>query len=100
MGKKAADYSEERFTLAGEALGHLDACVHEYREVAHVIKGFSVRCPQQRGGEYLLTCRALDEDDEPVVCFHGASQLTDLWIGFWNRFINGDLKWKEDTWAK
>lgn len=100
MARPQADYSDERFQQAGEALSHLDACIQGYRDVQVNLKGFSVRNPQERGGEYLLTLRGTDMNNDPVVAFHGSYSLPELWIGAWNRFSNGDLKWKEDTWAR
>ena len=90
----------ELAALAGKALLEFDAVCQGYREQDGDLAGFSIRCPKARGGEYLITIRGLDDAGAPVVAFHTADSLNGLWASLWVRYKNGDLKWKEDTWAK
>lgn len=94
------DFSAERQQKCGQAVMQFDAIAQGWRVSSYELCGFSVRTPRAEGEDFLLTIRALDGEGAPVVAFHNASNLMELWIGAWGRFSNGQLKWKPDNWGR
>ena len=84
----------------GSAIRRLERHFEYHKEYAVQLVGFSLRAPRAEGEEFLLTLRGLGDDGGPVVAFHSAPYLPDVFTGAVNRLNNGTLKWKPDAWGR
>lgn len=100
MTSKQNDYSHERAAKAGKALMEFDAVAQNWRASTITLVGLSIRVPREDGDDYLMTLRGVNESGGPVVAFHGAYNMLELWISAWGRFSNGTLKWRDDDWER
>ncbi len=80
----------------GWAMLTLEAGIEGYRSWSVDIEGFSIRTPLAQHGEYLLVLKGIDGEGGPVVAFHSATSLSDLFCGAANRLGNGTFKWRVD----
>lgn len=90
----------ERMARVGEAVMNLSAIMQGYRATSIQVTGFTVRGPADRGGEFLITVRAIDEEGQPIVAFNSAVELDDALQGVYSRMMNGTLKWRPDQYAR
>jgi len=100
VADKSDRYTDAAAREVGFAVMTLGVAMQGYRDWPMQITGLSIRGPRERGDEFLITVRAVDAEDEPFVAFHSAFDLHDALRGVKERAQNGQLKWREDTWAK
>lgn len=102
MGRQNPEgmFTHEYFEAVGEAVGEVYRAMAGYRSLAVDVRGLSVRGPGGPGDEFLLTVRGSTEDGTPVVAFHSATTLMELFTGLAARLGNGTLNWKADQYAR
>jgi len=89
-----------RWEKGGRGLDYVSLAMTGYRDLAVQVHGFSVKPPQAEGGEFLLVLRGLDGEGAPVVAFHSATELCEVFSGVANRLANGSLVWRPDQYAR
>jgi hypothetical protein len=89
-----------RWERGGKGLDYLSLAMTGYRELSVEIQGFSIKPPQAEGGEFLLVLRGLDGEGRPVVAFHSATELCEVFAAVMNRLRNGTLTWRPDQFAR
>lgn len=88
------------FEDVGLAVGRLDNAMKGHGELVVLVLGLSIRGPRVRGDDYLVTVRGEAVDGAPVVAFHGAFSLGDLFKGLSSRLSSGSLKWRPDEFVR
>jgi len=97
--KKEAERGRD-FEQIGYAVHQIGAHMGGYQQWPVTLVGFSVRGPKVKFGEFLVTIRGVDAEGARWVAFHSSYNLGDLMRGLCERARNGDLKWKEDQYAR
>ena len=82
----------------GDSLIRLDKTIEDYADDDVYLMSFTVKTTHQRGGEYLLVAR-IETGGAKYVAFHNADSVYDVLQGFANRFVNRQLKLKEDQYG-
>lgn len=93
-------YNKEYFEKGGNALAQVDRAFLDYRDLAVLPHGMTIKAPPSRMGEYLLVLRGTDEAGSAMVAFHSAVGLVEAIVGLNARLSNGTLKWRPDEFAR
>lgn len=99
--RAAGHYTEEIATNLGWALLELDRINMHANEAGHIpIRRISMRLGYTGQLETLVTVAGWDDDGTPTVAFHSADTASGALRGAINRYMNGQLDWKEDAYYK
>lgn len=84
----------------GMALVRLDQILGVDFDERIPIRKINIRCGKTHHTETLVIVSAWDEDGLPAVAFHSADNAASAFMGTINRYLNGQLEWKEDAYYK
>lgn len=83
---------------AGTALFRLSGLPHQMADHDVYLKGIKIRVRDDEGTDVLIVV-SVDTNDGPKVCFHSADGIREALMGFVNKHLNGQIKWKDDQYG-